>query len=343
MKEGKETDPTSSRAHVLYIDHKGHPAPLSLCFHATASRRLASSVDHRHPPSTVTEVDSAYCPQCLAFHDADTAASMGYCAKPACRRCPSCRSIASISVESTTSDNDNIETDCLYKCGKCNWTSRDCGIYTTLSSGNGGGGGSSYSKEELDKAAVELGEQSMSRMSDQDHLAEKHYNKMLQAMEDIAKEKVKARRSGMLSSALGDRKGELRAKGWSVEELEASLANKGTQQKAATLEIVGDQKLTRVSLDDEEELDDSLQGRLPQSLLGHVGSIARSGEHLLPQPIPLRPRKSRRCRAELAEGRPGILLKPKLNPLEGDSSLRTGHGQWWKKVRAMSECTCWNE
>jgi hypothetical protein len=33
----------------------------------------------------------------------------------------------------------------------------------------------------------------------------------------------------------------------------------------------------------------------------------------------------------LAEGRPGILVKPKLNPLEGDTSLRSGHGQWWKK------------
>jgi hypothetical protein len=33
----------------------------------------------------------------------------------------------------------------------------------------------------------------------------------------------------------------------------------------------------------------------------------------------------------LDEGRPGILVKPKLNPLEGDSSLRGGHVQWWKK------------
>jgi hypothetical protein len=52
---------------------------------------------------------------------------------------------------------------------------------------------------------------------------------------------------------------------------------------------------------------------------------------LLPLPVPLRVRESRRCRAELAEGRPGILLKPKLNPVEGDTSLRTGHGQWHKK------------
>jgi len=33
----------------------------------------------------------------------------------------------------------------------------------------------------------------------------------------------------------------------------------------------------------------------------------------------------------LDAGRPGILIKPKVNPLEGDTSLRYGHGQWWKK------------
>ena len=44
---------------VLYIDHQGHPGPLSRCHHATASRRLSSSID-RHPPSTKTEVDSTY-------------------------------------------------------------------------------------------------------------------------------------------------------------------------------------------------------------------------------------------------------------------------------------------
>ena len=58
---------------------------------------------------------------------------------------------------------------------------------------------------------------------------------------------------------------------------------------------------------------------------------AMGRKDLLPIPIKLRPRKSRRCRAELREGRAGILLKPRLNPLEGDSSLRSGHGQWWKK------------
>jgi hypothetical protein len=37
---------------------------------------------------------------------------------------------------------------------------------------------------------------------------------------------------------------------------------------------------------------------------------------------------------ELSKGKPGILIKSKINPLDGDTtSSRTGHGQWWKKVQ----------
>uniref|UniRef100_A0A7S2R1C9 Uncharacterized protein n=1 Tax=Eucampia antarctica TaxID=49252 RepID=A0A7S2R1C9_9STRA len=67
---------------------------------------------------------------------------------------------------------------------------------------------------------------------------------------------------------------------------------------------------------------------------------------LLPYPIPLHTRKIRRCRKELAAGRTGILMKPKPNPLEGDSSLRSGHDQWWKKdssaIHVVPKVTLWN-
>jgi hypothetical protein len=51
----------------------------------------------------------------------------------------------------------------------------------------------------------------------------------------------------------------------------------------------------------------------------------------LPIPVPLRARAERRSISEMEAGRPGIILKPKINPLEGDTSLRYGHGKWWKK------------
>ena len=56
-----------------------------------------------------------------------------------------------------------------------------------------------------------------------------------------------------------------------------------------------------------------------------------SPTQLVPLPMALKPKTSRRCRNEIQKGKPGILIKPKANPLEGDSSLRSGHGQWWKK------------
>lgn len=131
--------------------------------------------------------------------------------------------------------------------------------------------------------------------------------------------------------------------GWSVEALEVSLASKKEKLIGAeqTPPMIQDLQIERLNLDDDDppELDTTALSRIPPlsyqlQYLSHP-KLPLSFQDLLPLPIPLRPRMSRRCRAELAEGRPGILLKPKFNPLEGDSSQRTGHGQWWKKVRRM--------
>ena len=72
--------------YVLYVDHTLHPAPLSLCYHATGARHLSSFVE-RYPPATQTEVDSAYCPQCLSYHDSSSAARMGECIAAALLHC----------------------------------------------------------------------------------------------------------------------------------------------------------------------------------------------------------------------------------------------------------------
>ena len=42
-------------------------------------------------------------------------------------------------------------------------------------------------------------------------------------------------------------------------------------------------------------------------------------------------KKSYRCKEVVAKGLPGIVLKPQLNPLAGDSSMRT-NTSWWKKA-----------
>jgi dynactin 4 len=315
-------------AFVLYVDHEGHPAPLSLSYHATASRRLASSVN-RHPPSTITEVDSAYCPQCLSFHDATTAANLGYCPKPTCRLCPLCRSVASISVD---------DSDCFYKCGRCQWNSMSCFLKTSITISEDEEG---VSSEEFEKASNELGLQWKTLTEQRNHAAEDHYRNMLTTLTGLAKDQVKGLRSSSTTTfnryfpTITTKRGLDGLEAWSVKALEESIKERGQRYASANQQPIGGQQPQLVSLALEQPLDESLQGISVESILlqENGGALVESRVALLPLAVPLRPRKSRRCRAELAEGRPGILLKPKLNPLEGDSSLRTGHGQWWKKVR----------
>jgi dynactin 4 len=318
--------------HVLYVDHQKHPAPLSMCFHATASRRLASLVD-RHPPTMTAEVDSAYCPQCLSFYDAAAAAQMGHCPKTSCKRCPVCQSIAAVSVD------DNI---CFYKCGTCDWTSQSCdlSVQCDIDQENVT---SKNNLEIVEKASEELASQLKNRTEQENVDCHDRFKAVLQSLQSMAKDHVKGLRSTtpiFSSSSAVTSKRSLDGGGprsWSVQTLEESIAARVKLAEASLDETTGGQPVQIVSLEAEQPIHESLQGLTPESLLLQPPSLAISGStvmnpQLLPLGVPLRVRKSRRDRAELAEGRPGILLKPKLNPLEGDSSLRTGHGNWWKKV-----------
>ena len=324
--------------YVLYVDHQGHPAPLSLCYHATASRKLTSSVD-RPFPSSITEVDSAYCPQCLSFHDANTASNLGFCPKATCRLCPLCRSVSSITAK------DSI---CFYQCGRCDWNSKICDIQTSLVTSNDNG---NISLEEVENASVELLSQYKSRIEERNRSADDHFNSMQKTLIGIAKDHVKGRRSTTSSgryfsqAPVTKRNENDDLKVWSVQALEDSQRTREENFISSISEPTGGTHIERISLDAGEEEDDdeplfhpSFQLLSTEIILSQKngGNLPGSLETLLPHPIPLRPRKSRRCRAEIAESRPGILVKPKLNPLEGDSSLRTGHGQWWKKV-----CYCY--
>ena len=46
-------------------------------------------------------------------------------------------------------------------------------------------------------------------------------------------------------------------------------------------------------------------------------------------------KRSLRCRICVDDGRPGILLKPQINPLTGDSSM-LAKSSWWKKATFAS-------
>jgi hypothetical protein len=177
-------------------------------------------------------------------------------------------------------------------------------------------------KDELLRAKEELLTLLQTRKLDSE--ASNHYETMLKALEGMAKDEIKRSKNAMNYKALNVKKID---GPWSVQSLEESIQ---TRQEKKPATVVGNQPL--VFIDTEQALDESLAAcATPTTLLLQSSATTGSRSQLLPLPMPLRPRLSRRCRAELKEGRPGILVKPKLNPLEGDSSLRSGHGQWWKK------------
>jgi dynactin-4 len=321
-----DTDP-GDIAHVLYVDHQGHPAPLAECYHATASRRLSSSVD-RYPSSTVTEVDSAYCPQCLSFHDAATAATLGYCPKATCQQCPLCLAIAPVNV---------VDSELVYECsggggGACKWSSKECNLAVAVTKQQDDG---SFDKIELAHALEDLGTRLVQRKREKQEPAEAYFNSLTTALEQRSKVEHQRQAQRISKASVSAADG---PEGWSVEALEAALQEKKTSATFVKGDAPGRQ-VEYISLETDDEIEDSSFSLSQVSLLSlqlqslNYSTPPRSKQDLLPLPIPLRVRTSRRCRAELAEGRPGILLKPKLNPLEGDTSLRSGHGQWWKKVR----------
>ena len=173
------------------------------------------------------------------------------------------------------------------------------------------------------------------RSSDEER--QEPWNKLVKAWEKRTQESKSnvSRRDLRLSSRDA-------SQGWSIEKLEASMAERKKTLANVDYATMLNLPLQHVSLDDEPTaLDDDMVGvtdtALQLQILNRSDPILSRAD-MLPLPIPLRPRISRRCRAELAQGRPGILLKPKLNPLEGDSSLRSGHGQWFKKVRSTIGC-----
>ena len=252
----------------------------------------------------------------------------GFCTKASCARCPLCQNVCG-----TTMENSLF----FYQCGACNWNSKECNIVVQLDQQ-----GQSLGRLELARAVEDLGAVLKRRRDDGGA-----WQDMSKSLTTAWEKRIKESKD---SSVDGRRRHDLRvsrnvAQGWSIETLESSL-----QKKKQALAADDDDELSsklrmpiqRLSLDDDTDatptLDESLNGvphvALQLQALNRVTPI-QSRADLLPLPIPLRTRNSRRCRAELKQGRPGILIKPKLNPLEGDSSLRSGHGQWFKKVSVL--------
>lgn len=340
-------------ATVLYIDHAKHLTPLALAYHATASRHLTTGRTDVIPPSTLVEVDSAYCPRCLTYCDA-ASASLGFCqvdlessSLVSCKECPLCFSPLAVSIDPVKSEgvsDDEQHLTCHYLCGYCKWSSQECGIISNADKLI------EYVTDPTDPSREadfeKQRQQVVADVSKQlEYCLRERIQKKNQAGDDIfksltntwAKKEKDEDRRRRLGLALVDDVTNSKGQAWSLDVLEQSLKEKKNNLTSLYTLDATSVGFTSSAIDDEiDNPSNILQSALPTSQqvaaqMAISTTVPSLRSDLLPLPVPFRVRVNRRCLAEQAAGKTGILVKPKLNPLEGDSSLRAGHGQWFKK------------
>ena len=283
------------------------------------------------------EVDSAYCPRTLQFCDAASAASGDLPHKEGAgpKDCPVCFGPVCISIDETDADDVTGKLVCHYVCtmGKqCNWTSRECGVAVCsdklLECENDEASDQDLEARRsavIDEVTKQLEACLKERIDERNKLGESIFESIANMWNK--REQTEERRKRMMSATPQQVSHD---ESWSLEALESSLLDKRKQLES--LYIFTDDK----SVAETNEIYQPERQPLPtaEQVAAQMSITTRTPlrrADLFPLFVPYRARVSRRCRAELAAGRTGILVKPKLNPLEGDSSLRTGHGQWFKK------------
>ena len=338
-------------AAVLYLDHANHLTPLTLAYHATASRHLTSGRTDVTPPSTSVEVDSVYCPRCLTYCDA-ASASLGFCqvdlesssSAISCKDCPICFSPLAVSIDEVTLDrgtSDKKHFVCHYLCGFCKWSSQECGVTSDADKLI------DYQTDPLKEPDLEKQRQIV--ITEVTKQLERCLRKKLENKNNICDDVFKSlsnmwaqkerdmERRCRLGLEIDTSDANLTLQSWSLEALEQSLDEK---KKTLDGQYTVDEKLTSSIIEANSDQSDStlktsdnvpLTSQQVAAQMVITSASPRLRSDLLPLPLSFRARVSRRCLAEQAAGKTGILVKPKLNPLEGDTSLRAGHGQWFKK------------
>lgn len=340
---------------VLYVDYDNIPAPLCCSYYINDHLTSIRSVAY--------EVDSAYCPQCFSYQDAYTATKsdcQGRCVRASCKACPVCFvPLQVVVVEAAQEQSASSSLVALYHCGYCRYSSVECGVYVTTTSTTPG-------KEVLDQ----LHSMYQSKLQDQIKLPLAQFHSLVEAWnerEQICREiqqiertcdptaaatllsmKTKkettnnnnlpnASSSGLMYSSRNIHALEQRCKNSTEQILASYLANVLTtntkavdnftpspEPAATTPSCIATSNFITTSTT-------IIHSRVQQGVLLQVPT---NPSMLFPLPIPMLPKFTKRCTMELSNGKPGILIKSKLNPLDGDTtSSRTGHGQWWKKVQ----------
>ena len=277
-------------------------------------------------------------------------------------------SVAAIGVDDDDDDDDDDANKssssfthlCVYKCGYCHWDSTECGIYQLFDNDNDNENNDEDGAEKMKVATIELQKKLTAKleMKEQTLLFQKLLSSWGTKTDNLEKMK---RRVTLLSKGSGSGSGNrIRSNiandldvteekkrsdngSWSVESLEDAMKQRREKMAKQVTQSISIQGGGGVQVNNQSVLtvgdhvtvdDDSdrilCNGPLQQSRQQIVSTTAQH-QQLLPIPLCLRARAVKRCLKELEAGRPGILVKPKVNPLDGDTSLRYGHGQWWKK------------
>eukprot|EP00804_Cyclotella_cryptica_P012601 CCRYP_014734-RA/>CCRYP_014734-RA protein AED:0.23 eAED:0.23 QI:0/-1/0/1/-1/1/1/0/571 len=345
---------------ILYIDHANHLTPLTLTYHATSARHLTSGRTDVIPPSTSVEVDSAYCPRCLTYCDV-ASASLGFCqvdldsgsssSAVSCKDCPVCFSPLAISIDDVgpcdASAGASPRLICQYLCGHCQWSSRECGVTSNadklleLRTDQSDAARENDLEKQRQMVIADASKQLelclRQKLESKNRVGDELFQSLCDTWKQKEKNEERKRRLGLGTLEKSNAINLTNEKSWSLGVLEQALEEKKKSiSSTGTVKQVANN--SNVEATDGQGVATSKSEPViiptPQQVAAQMAistATPRLRSDLFPLPVPFNARVSRRCLAEQAAGRTGILVKPKLNPLEGDSSLRAGHGQWYKK------------
>jgi dynactin 4 len=363
-KEASPADARDGASHVLYIDDRNHPVPLVECYHATAARSLCSTRPQRFPGSALAAVDSYYCAQCWRYYDAiqGSVEQNGVC--PTCCICPFCQSVVTVGFsnpENAATEEGGVAYTFFYQCENCDWTSQkfcpSLSINLSLSSPTASNtdSGPVPSLETLLATATEQLRETLRQVATP-HRVDSHFTNLMEQWKQYYPESIpeSSDRRIHTSSVLlrkSREQGDMGEK-WSWPQLEAKLqrmrdrgqnssATKDLQQNSTSRKYKTIQDLLQERdknshvvppVKEREEFNDISFFSYQLQLLADPNIRTLSAWYPIARPLEIR--HSYRSKAEvLLYNRPGIILKPKLNPLDGDSSVPFGasYGQWFRK------------
>lgn len=288
---------------VLFQDYNAFWAPLNDLFFSTSSNTLVS----RHPESSIEEVVSHYCPQCLKkYSEDDTQKFSNRCAT--CFQCPSCESL----LRGALCEQDSKQF-CL-ACSNCSWSSTSCDV---------------IGASEEDLSSLVLSHEKYSQASTAfatilsslntpptvsvatAQTSRQHKSWDIQALENMRLEQASISHS-------------------SNPQIKSSLYPLLSKDNNVTKE---EARKSRILSEHMACSDDSLLSTAMQRVTGELSgsSITTTTLSLLPQRMYLRTKKMLRCRRDVRAGKMSILLQPKTFPLEGDSSHKLHQGKWFLK------------